>query len=142
MLDAAPRSLVDIKGHVQTNPKRHSAGGESELNAIPKYPTQAARQNLTPVGVHAPDARNVPLQLAIFDQCRHGSLGGPVSLDVEQRADCCGTAQHRRRRDDVADAKAGSENLRERADPRNSWKCFGRCASSIWCCGNECHQRI
>src|SRR6202023_3593917 len=87
VLDAATRPLVHVDGHVQTDPKSHSARGEGELNTVSKRPPQTAGEDLAAVGVHASYARDVPLQLAILDQRRHSRLGCLVSLDVEQRAD-------------------------------------------------------
>jgi hypothetical protein len=46
---------------------------------VSKNPPQAARQKLAAIGVHPSHSRNVPLQLAIPDQCRNH--GGDLKID-------------------------------------------------------------
>src|SRR5258708_7926729 len=74
VLYAAARPLVYVEGHAQRAQKGRSAGGQRELDGVSKRPPQTVGEDLAAVGVHAPHARDVPLQLAILDQCRHSRL--------------------------------------------------------------------
>ena len=116
-LDAAARPRLDVDGHAQTDPQRHAAGRERELDAVAKrraagcWPESRAGWRRRAGRARRAAAARRPRSTSAI-----GRLGRQVSLDVEQRADRGDAPQHRRRRDDVADAEAGREDLRERAD--------------------------
>src|SRR5262249_3007157 len=107
-LYTAARPRFDIDGHAHVNPQRHSPRSERESDAVSKHPPQAVSKNLAAIGVHAPDTRDVALQLAILDQRRNSRLSRQVSLNVEQRTDSAGPLQHIRWGDQVAYAKSRS----------------------------------
>src|SRR5260370_8824729 len=81
VLETAARPRLDVDGTQQPDPKCQPAGGEREFDLIAKRTPQAVRQNLAAVCIDASDSPDVPLQLAVFNQCRDGYLGRPLSLD-------------------------------------------------------------
>jgi hypothetical protein len=60
--------------------------------------------------------RDMPLQFAVIDQRRDGRFGREVALAIDERTDRRGAAQDGWWRDQVADTKAGRQDLGESAD--------------------------
>ena len=122
MYHATPRSrLRSAQASTSTGIRKwthsdHASARDLKLDALAELPPQLGCENLAAVCIDAANTCDVPLHLAVLDQCRHGRFGREVTLDIEDRADCGGRSQHHRRRYNVPDAQSWCEHLGQRAD--------------------------
>ena len=116
MLEAASRPGLDIARRVELDPDRHAAWRHGEIHRVAQHAGERAGERVAAACVVSPDARDVPLELAVFDQLRNRCLRGEIALNVQERPDRRDPADQLGRGDYVADPDSRCQNLRQRAD--------------------------